>query len=171
MDTQQPIQHTIWQLKMKNKTKTYILIIVVLSIWGAIAFQFSSIFKPDNHNTFTQLPTVQFNPKPIKIRDTFFIPLINRDPFLGTLQFNTKRKKRIKKKHATERPLVSNYKIRYHGSIKKKKSNEKVFVVSVDNEQYLLKKGQQVKNITLLKGNASEIVIKLNNKLKKIALD
>ena len=72
------IQHKA--LLLNKKSKTYLLILAVLSIWGTIGYKFFSTYNPvvpvlDKQNT-----VMAFQPQTIKT-DTFTIQQLQRDPF------------------------------------------------------------------------------------------
>jgi len=56
-------------------------------------------------------------------------------------------------------PLIS-----YSGLVKKQSTSNQVFVVTINNNQFLLKKGQIADSATLVKGNDKEIVIRYDKK-------
>ena len=68
---------------MKNKTKTYLLIILVLAIWGAIGYQIVSAVNPETSKIVKQDFAISFNPKIETEVDTFSIQMANKDPFLA----------------------------------------------------------------------------------------
>ena len=54
--------------------------------------------------------------------------------------------------------------ISYSGLVKKQSTSNQVFVVTINNNQFLLKKGQIADSATLVKGNDKEIVIRYDKK-------
>ena len=152
---------------MKNKTKTYLLISIVFGIWGTIGYKILSVVNPDDSKQPIATLDISFQPKTIIQKDTFSIQLIHRDPFLGTLTSNTIHKK--KKAKATKVQNAPEPIITYQGVIKKQNSLNQIFTLSINNQQYLLKKGQTIDDITLVKGNTKEVIIRLNGKLKTIS--
>lgn len=105
----------------------------------------------------------QFQPKTIKEKDTFSIQKVDRDPFLGTLTNKKNTNYKIVKnvKAIIKDPIPT---ITFGGVIKNQESSEQVYVVNINNKQYVLKKGQVVDKVKLLRGNAKEIAVKYNNK-------
>ena len=69
---------------MKNKKSTYILLPIVLLIWGMLIYQFFSYSVTDEAPENT--PT-EFNVKPFKLkeRSLFTVNVAYRDPFLGKM--------------------------------------------------------------------------------------
>src|SRR5436190_1487204 len=70
---------------MKNKKIVYLLLVVVVLIWGIIFYRiFSAVGAPDN-NTSNMNPTIEKSADKTEV-DTFNIDGNYRDPFLGTMQ-------------------------------------------------------------------------------------
>lgn len=112
--------------------------------------------------------TVEFNPNNPQTVDTFSINPVQRDPFLGTIKKKntTSVKTSSAEKVKIEWPLIT-----YQGMVKKSDSkNERVFVVTINNKQYLMKLGQTVEEISLQDGSAEEIQIRYKNRSKKVPL-
>jgi len=145
---------------LKNKTKTCLLIVAVLGIWGTVAYQFFTGISPKPPQEIVALSSPSFKPQAQKAIDTFSITEVARDPFLGTLKQKrvSPNKLRSKKKDTINQPHIV-----YKGLVKRQETNQQVFVVDIDNTQYLLKRGQTVKSLTLLKGNSEKISVRFNN--------
>ena len=98
---------------MNKQKKTYILLIAVLGIWGAIGFQIYQRMYPsvpeleelEVQNTFQKMPIVAASV--YEIHEEY------RDPFLG----NYPKKKRavINKKPKQEKPKIPFPEVIYHG--------------------------------------------------------
>lgn len=149
---------------MNKKTKTYILLVAVLGIWGTIGYKIINGLTPEEPLSPNQNIDVSFNPEKRIKQDTFSITEVDRDPFLGTLS-------RVKSKTTTKPSLnqtqkKTNYQpvITYSGLVKKQNTSDQVFVVSINNNQYLLKKGQIADSVKLLKGNSKDITVSYKNK-------
>ena len=153
-------------LPLKNRTKTYLLLISVLCIWGIIGFKMVSALGPEGSELQSQELLVNFKPKPMTENDTFSITPVLRDPFLGTIK-----KKAIA--HTGNRPIKDTLvwpKVTYSGMVRKQNASVQVFVLNIDAYQYLLKKGQRIKDIILVGGNSEHIVIAYKNRKQTIAL-
>lgn len=149
---------------MKNKTKTYLLLALVLAIWGIIGYKIISATNPTSPITERLQTDATFTPKIKKEIDTFSIKTVNRDPFLGTLL--------VKKRTKTERPKLQASivwkPITYHGTISNKSGNAKVFIVSIDNQQHLMKPGQTINEVKLIKGNNNSVLFSYKGSRKTI---
>ena len=75
---------------MKNKAKTYSLLLGVLVIWGIIGFKIVATLNPDVPELVQQDDTVLFSPQKAQAIDTFSINPSQRDPFFGTFYIKKK---------------------------------------------------------------------------------
>ncbi len=147
------------------------MLAAVLGIWGTVAFKIVNGISPDQPQTTAESFDVAFNPEVQKDKDTFSIQTIDRDPFLGTLSAKKQASKRAKSINV--KPNTSGVAmpiITYGGSIQKQNSKEKVFVVNINNKQYLLKVGQVINDVKLIRGNKESIVIRFNGTNQTIKL-
>lgn len=164
-----PLTKPTIQLKpfqLKNKTKTYILLLAVLGIWGLIGYKIISTLNPETPESPQPDFVENFKPQSVKIKDTFSIQTLEKDPFLGTLQ----RKNSGTFKKTTTTPQIPWPQISYGGLVRRENSKEQVFVVNINNGQYLLKKGQSIIDVSLLRGNSKEIVVRFQNHTKTFAI-
>lgn len=151
---------------MKNKRNTYILLVVVLIIWGLIAYKIISSLGGNDVVVLQQNTEVSFNPKPIQETDTFSIKADYRDPFLGTIEKpKTISKPRVIKPQEIEIP------INYSGMVRDQNTNESIFFVHINNRQHLMKINNVVDSVKLVKGNEKEITVNYNKKNKTIKLN
>lgn len=151
---------------MKNKAKTYLLLAAVLTIWGIIGFKIMSTLNPDAPEVNQQEDLVAFIPKNNMVLDTFSIQTAERDPFLGTLyvkkQVLTKPKTSVPKETFEWIPIV------YHGTVSKQDSEEKIYVVSINGQQNILRVGQEINKVKLVSATSSEIIVSYNGAKKTI---
>lgn len=145
------------------------MLVAVLGIWGTIAYKIVNGLSPDEVEVTAQNFDVAFNPKRPKQIDTFSITDIERDPFLGIFSSKKQASRSITKSDSVKTEVVMPS-ITYGGLIQKQGSNSKVFVVNIDNRQYLLKRGQTVNDVKLLNGNNSSITIRFNGKNHTVKL-
>ncbi len=145
------------------------MLVAVLGIWGTLAYKIVNGLSPDEVEVTVLNFDIAFNPKQPKQIDTFSIKAIERDPFLGTLA-SKKNASMSTKKVSVIKSNVVMPSITYGGLIQKQGSNSKVFVVNIDNRQYLLKRGQTVNYVKLLNGNNSSITIRFNGKNHTVKL-
>jgi hypothetical protein len=154
-------------LQLKNKTKTYLLIVAVVAIWGAVGYQIISGVNTDNNLPQDNDFNLSFKPKTELETKTFAIEVQERDPFLGTLRAQ-KVKTTVKKSNYKPKPKKEMPQVTYTGIIKRENGKNPVFIVNILNKQYRLKKGQVADSIKLVKGDAKSIVVRYKSETKTI---
>jgi type II secretory pathway component PulC len=138
---------------MKNKKLLYILIPGTLLIWGMIIYKiFNTVHAEEN--TVAQHAELITTDDEIK-SDTFSIHPVYRDPFLrkknkinnpGSGQAATK----ITKPKIV--PVVIAWpKIIYSGIIKNQKSNKQLALIEINGQSNMMKVGEEVYGVQLLK--------------------
>lgn len=140
------------------------MVAAVLIIWGGIALKINSGLR-SNLPVITEATSYQsFTPIPFVESDSFSIEKLDRDPFLGTFSKPPKVKspQRIPPK---PKPLKQ---ITYSGIVQKTNSKTPVFVITINNHEYLVKKGQTVDSVTLVSGTAKKIIVRYNRALQTI---
>jgi flagellar basal body-associated protein FliL len=155
---------------MKNKKNIYILLPIVLLIWGAVLYQFFTFTSGEQE----QVPNTEVAIKPFKIKDkdTFSISISKRDPFLGSIsssENSTKVKKTItthkapKLKEEMQWPEVS-----YNGIVSDNKEKVKVYMLIINGKTYLMRKGEQQEGVKLKDGDRETIYALYKGDLKVI---
>ncbi|ALM08809.1 hypothetical protein SB49_14145 [Sediminicola sp. YIK13] len=153
---------------MKKNTKTYLLLVIVLGIWGTIGYRIFSSMNPDQQENIT-IPLQQFKPKDILVRDTFSISENYRDPFLGTLVTPKKEASSNRNlKPVNETPPQKD--VRYTGLITDGKTNKKIFFVTINGQQYLMGFKDTIDGITLQSGNPTDVKIEESGRIRTITL-
>ena len=147
------------------------LLAAVLGVWGTIAYKIVNGLSPEDTKQTEQTFDVSFQPKTKVTVDTFSIQNVERDPFLGTLSASKTNNKQKTTKKSNQIVTKNQPKITYAGLVKKQTTADKVFVVNINNQQYLLKQGQTADSVKLLRGNTKEITIRYNNQTKTITRD
>jgi hypothetical protein len=152
---------------MKKKGKTYILLIVVFGIWGAIGYQIFSKLSPDDSPMIATNSDISFTPKQAIEKDTFSINSEHRDPFLGKpyqlKQTSTTKKRVLKKKDPIVFPPIT-----YKGVISKQQSAQNIYIIAINGTQQLFKVGKMIHEVKLLKGNKKSITISFKGERKTI---
>lgn len=143
----------------------------VLTIWGTIAFKIFNGLGPSNVDYIPPIEQMSFSPKTIKHKDTFNIKITSRDPFLGNLTKAKKTSDFIAPSKKVKTNYTSNLNISYNGIIKKNQSNERIFVININNKQYLLKKGQQADSVKLINGNDNSVTVRYKGVNSTIILE
>lgn len=104
-----------------------------------------------------------FTPGIFKNRDTFSIQTATRDPFLGTLY---KRPVKNLKIIQVVKPKIIWPTIVYNGMISSGDGEEKIFVISINSIQHLMKKSAVADSIELIRGDKKKILMKYKNQRK-----
>ncbi|KFF11996.1 hypothetical protein [Flavobacterium hydatis] len=159
---------------MKNKKNIYILLPVVMLIWGIVIFQFFSFTTPDD---FVEDRPTEFIIKPLKIvkKDTFGINVNYRDPFLGKAyagQSVPKVKSNnsgIKKLPKPEEVIVWPT-IKYKGLISDSKEKKKVYILIIGGQNYYMKIGDTANEVFLKSGDRESIYVKYKGNLNLIMI-
>ncbi|WP_430909521.1 hypothetical protein [Maribacter sp. 2-571] len=151
---------------MKKNVKTYVLLAVVLAIWGTIAYR---ILAPTATGTTQETDTasVSFKPLAVQKKDTFSIIADYRDPFLGTVPKKPKKNTKRTVKPAT--PALPEIVINYTGLITDSSTEQNIFFVTINGKQHLMNLQQEIDKVRLLSGTASSIKVRYHNKTKTIA--
>jgi len=143
---------------LKSKRNTYILLGLVVVVWGVLIYQFLSYANPDTQ--IEEDTNFSIKPLTIKDKDSFAIEINPRDPFLGKVYLENQ----IKKTKANTKPKTIKIKetivwaqIAYKGIVSDKSAKVKVFMVIIDGKTYLMKKGDIEKEITLKDGDRESI--------------
>ncbi|WP_375334356.1 hypothetical protein [Flagellimonas sp. C4] len=150
---------------MSKNTKTYLLLCLVLVIWGIIGFK---IISPLTHEP-DMSPIKAPKPKMVQIateKDTFSINADYRDPFLGTLP-STKKKvvqRKIKKEMVQKRSIV------YSGLVKESGSGNILFFISIDGQQHMMSLKEEINGVTLVYGNDKQIKVRFDGQSETISL-
>jgi len=155
---------------VKKQNKTYLLLAIVIGIWGIIGFKFLNASNPNGQEIAEVTSDQIFVPKQIKEREIFSIAANYRDPFLGTVQAP---KKKIKKRTATtikKKETVPQKLIQYTGFITDSRSNQKIFFVTIDGQQQMMSQNDTFQEVKLIRGTKSSIKVRYNGRTQTIAI-
>jgi hypothetical protein len=150
---------------LKKNQKTYVLLAVVLAIWGILGFRILSAVNPKDPLPSTHTAISDFRPTAPKARDTFSILANYRDPFLGTLPKSKIRTSPPKK--TTPAPVVKKN-INFTGHIRDQKSDQVIFFVNIEGQQHMMSLKDEVDGVRLLKGNEDQITVLYENRRETI---
>lgn len=157
---------------MKSKKSIYILLPLVLIIWGMLIYQFFSYSSPDEIEIDAEVPTVvniEYNAP-----DTTTIDASHRDPFTGKLENSKSANKKVVKSntHSMNQDVApqEQVQIEYKGIVTDVVNKNKVFMILINNQTFLMKQGDKEKDVELISGNNESILIKHRGKKTKIFL-
>lgn len=149
---------------MTKQQKTYGLLIAVLVIWGMIGYQIYIRLNPS-------VPEIEMNQiktrfqKQKAVEQSFYeLSPAYRDPFLGGFP----KKKVVQKKRVVSKKSTSPFpNVQYNGIIEGNRS--KSYILTVNGKQEIVKKGQVFQGVKLLRASKTEVQVKFEGELKKIA--
>ncbi len=155
---------------MKNKKNIYILLPLVLFIWGAVAYQFFSFSNEEIPDVQSQNMTIK--PFVIKPQDTFSININNRDPFLGKINTNESTSKvtstnTVNKAPKAEKEIIWPN-VQYKGIVSDVKDKIKVYMIIIDGKTYLMKKGDEENGVKLKDGDRETAYLVYQRDLKVV---
>jgi len=155
---------------MKKQNKTYLLLAVVLGIWGSIGFKFLSAVNPSTQEIAQVTSDQIFVPKDIKEREVFSIVADYRDPFLGTVKAPKKVAKKTSKEPVVKKAPIPTKSIQYTGFITDKSSKQKIFFVTIDGQQQMMSLNDTFQEVKLIRGTKSSIRVKYDGRTQNISL-
>lgn len=143
---------------MKNKLLTYLLIVLVIVVWGLIFMRLFSTSKEEIKsqrviNTKYTIDTSILNTK-------YTLRLNYTDPFLGQKNkafLLSKHKKSIKIKEQVQPESID---AQYLGMISNKKQKSVLALIRLNGEEYYLSIGETIDEIKLVNCNETSIVLK-----------
>ena len=157
---------------MKNKQLSYILIPLVLVIWGLIVYK---IINQVNHGKDKSMGTLPFTKavRSSSVSDTLSLVLYYRDPFLhgmirpvsGSISSNDLLSNKGSLTIATT-ATVNFPGTRYFGFVVNSKNKQKLGLFKIDNKDYLAKEGELIGGEKIAKLYTDSVII-ICNKTKK----
>lgn len=168
---------------MGKKKINILLIIVVLGLWGTVAYKaVDHFFSPEVLVANENILNKEFNLDEVN-KDTFQLKKVARDPFLNTQNksFDSVFKKdyskipikKIKSSTIVVRPKeITNWpSIFYYGYIKSKSKDEELVLVKIDDRLYKLRKYDQVREIILKQVYNDSIELNYNKQKRIIRIN
>lgn len=153
---------------MKKNQKTYLLLTTVLAIWGILGFKVVGALNPsDSPQELVQLDK-PYVPEVFEKQEPFAIAANYRDPFLGTPPKSDTPKVIVKKKVA--KPQLPKRNIAYSGSVAQNGTKNRMFFVTIDGQQHIMSKNQEINGVTLVSGNPESIKVKYPGHSETIGL-
>lgn len=162
---------------MKNKKLLYILIPVVLLVWGIIIYRIFNVVNGSNSNEVLKSSIIE-NVNNENLVDTFSIHPNYRDPFISkrakkTISENkitsTITKPDVIKKVSNTAPISNKWpSIVYNGLIKNEKSNKQLALVQINGQSNILQLGNVAEGVELTKIFRDSIEVKFNSEKRFI---
>ncbi|PCJ95000.1 MAG: hypothetical protein COA50_11580 [Flavobacteriaceae bacterium] len=153
---------------MKKNKKTYVLLSVVLAIWGILGYKIIVGIGSDDVQRNEMALVETYVPIKVKKRDTFVILANYRDPFLGTMP----KKAEVKNKRnvVPKKTVLPKKDITYSGSVSQSNTNNRMFFISIDGQQYIMSKKEEIVGVRLVSGNEQQIKVRYNGRTETISL-
>ncbi len=152
---------------MKNRNNSFLLVLVVILVWGIIGYKVYKVKYPSNESFHIENSTTAFIPEEIIEAKQFTIKLNYRDPFLGNLE---EKKQKNKSKYILNKSITFP-KIYYKGMLSSKgKVSKTIFFVMINGKELFLSAGEQEEGVKLLKGSHKEIKVSFKNIKKTIPI-
>lgn len=156
---------------MKNRKLLYLLVPLALFLWSMIIYRiFNQVNQKDETLRFSE--NINYNPeKPLT--DTFELIANYSDPFLErsfitSADYSNSSNVRIDDIPKEFSSNVSWPEIRYRGMILNKNANKYLFMVEIDKINHLVKSGDQVGSIKIVKVSKDSITVKFKNYTKTV---
>lgn len=150
---------------MKKQQKTYVLLFAVLVIWGLIGYQIYTRMNPPVPKIESTKISNGFV-REINVDQSFYeLKATYRDPFLGKYPA----KKSIKKTITKPKKNIPYPRVIYNGMIEG--SSSKTFILTVNNQQEILKLGESIQKVKLLKADSKEAIVVFEGNKKTILLN
>lgn len=143
-----------------------VLLVIVILVFGVVGYQFFGYFYPDKVET-SKIIISNFKAPIIKKKDIFSLLPTDTDPFLGTIYKNPNKISKIKSKLKSSTPWPT---INYFGIVSDKNASSSVYIVSINGKQHLLKKGDTIQKIKVIRGSNEAISIKYAGVTKEFTL-
>ena len=157
---------------MKNKKGVYLLLVVVLIIWGAVVYR---LFFQGKGNDSSNFSNHSFVPEAVdltSLNDTFSIHSNYRDPFLGNVAPRNSRSGGTgPAKSVAKTPVASVAKwptIVFHGLIRNQKSNKQVAWVQIDSHSFNMAPGTTQMGVELKRCFKDSILVVFNAEKRTI---
>ena len=142
---------------------------MVIVIWGLLIYKIVDAFSSENI-AIANTQKANFKPPKGIQKDTFTLVPVETDPFLGTVY--RKSKPVVRNVNNTYKPNDEKQwpSIGYFGIVTDKKSTSSVYIVSINGEQFLLKKGDTLQNLKVIKGSEENIFIRYEGQTKEFPI-
>lgn len=166
---------------MSKKKINIALILVVLGLWGTVAYKAISQYFFSNELAFSGVQN-QANVNFSKIeKDTFNLETIGRDPFLNKSTAPVIKPAAsattVFKKPANTQPKIVKPKeillwpeVHYYGYIKSREKKEELILVKIQNKLYKLRKNDQIDGLFIKKVYNDSVEVYFNKEKRIVHL-
>ncbi len=151
---------------MKNKKNIKILVPIVVLIWGLVIYNIVDAFSSEDMAMLKNTAST-FKAPEVHKKEAFALLPIARDPFLGTMYHKPKAKKTTRK---TIRQEIVWPSIKYEGFISGTSKKTSVYLLNINGQQHLVKKGDTLQNIKVIRGNQENLKLKYKGQTKEFTI-
>ena len=155
---------------MKKSVRTYVLLALVIGIWGIFLVRLIKTLYPEQ-KALPSSKELAYKTTSSTQEEAAELKLNYRDPFLGktiSTQTQKAKKRAFEKAKVVVNTLLD--KVSYQGFIGGKKTQDHHFFISIEGNQELFQVGDVIKGIKLISGNASQVVLRQNGVSKTIKI-
>ena len=151
---------------MQNKKLLYILVPVVVMVWGVIIFKVIDAVSDDEIPVLNRQTEVVTTKRPDV---SYELALNYPDPFLGRSRRSVSKKATVKKKAPArtrkkkEPPKVQAPDMRYNGRIENRESSDERHLISLNGSAHIISLGEVVEGVKLEKVFADSVLFRWNN--------
>ncbi|WP_109301634.1 hypothetical protein [Aquimarina sp. AU474] len=150
---------------LKGKKGLYILLPLVVFIWGAIIYQVTDAFSDDDPLA-TDSTAITFSKIEGKERDHFLISSVTRDPFLGTM-YKPKKEPVKKITPRVKKPEVTWPSVTYKGMVT---GNPVIYLIEINGTDQLMQRNEVVSDIKLIKASSSWVQLRFKGEAKRFEI-
>lgn len=144
-----------------NKT-TYVLLIIVLGIWGYFIISLISDLSGDYDLPLANEGSLTIKKIKSKERETFNLIDNPRDPFFGKTRSKNTSTVTSRVKPTPSKPWPN---IIYKGQIKGNGSSTR-YILSINGSEHLLKQGDALESVTLISANETDAKLRFEGQTK-----
>jgi hypothetical protein len=159
---------------MKSNTAKYLMLFIVIGIWGSVLYRFIAFRNSDSSDKF-QASTIKLS----QVSDTFSLKLGYSDPFKissKSIKTDVSLKEISNRKIENEKKIIvkelkSDWpNIRYKGGVFNEKRQSNRVIIVVNGSLQVLNKGDVILGMSLVYVSKDSVGIKLNNQVKYFRL-
>ncbi|MDH7445313.1 hypothetical protein [Aquimarina sp. 2201CG14-23] len=153
---------------LKGKKGLYVLLPLVVCIWGAIIFQVVDAFS-DEDPVIANTNPISFATIKTKEREKFTIGEVDRDPFLGTI-YKPKKVINQNPKPVAKKQEIVWPSIRYKGLVSAQNNSSAIFMVEINGSDQLMRINESFSEVKLIKGTTGTIKLRYKGSTKQFQI-
>jgi len=160
----------------RNKVLTYVLIFVVLIVWGIIIFRIVAAYGGSNDDAYTPPPAAKevFNDYAIP-KDTTRLMLNYRDPFGLIVKKDTVKPRSLGRPYLKTgitnlKPVFNWDIIQYSGYIRNPDSKKLIAFLHINGKEATMNEGETIDHIKLVRNMKDSVLVNHEGKTKYIRI-